>query len=171
MALLGAAMLRPTAARAGGEEVILVYNTAVPDSRAVADHYAAVRQVPAAQIFGFNLTTNEVMTREDFQKQLQKPLVDKLESAGLWKFAKVTVPDGSEKAFHKEVRVVDSKIRYAVLCYGVPLKIAPDSLLEKALAKLTRDEFRHNEAAVDSELACLPLIRTEISFTGFVTNP
>ena len=52
-------------ARGGGEEVVVVYNSQLPASREVAEHYAAARQVPAKQIFSFALTTNEVMTRAD----------------------------------------------------------------------------------------------------------
>ena len=77
---------------------------------------------------------------------------------GLWKFGSVTnaATNGEPKRVIR--RVVASKIRYAVLCYGVPLKIAPDpDLLELASTNLP-PELQRNEAAVDSELAWLPLI-------------
>ena len=60
-------------------------------------------------------------------------------------------------------RVAKSKIRYAVLCYGVPLKIAPDPDLHEARIPINPAEFRRNEAAVDSELAWLPLIEMNLS--------
>lgn len=53
-------------------------------------------------------------------------------------------------------KVVASKIRYVVLCYGVPLKILRDRDLHETAEATLRPEFRRNEAAVDSELACLP---------------
>ena len=74
-------LLAPLAVRAGGDEVVVLYNTRVPASRDVAEHYAAARHVPANQIFGFTLTTNEIITRADFTDFLQKPLADKLEAA------------------------------------------------------------------------------------------
>jgi uncharacterized protein (TIGR03790 family) len=164
--------LAPLPARAGGGgEVVVVYNTRMPGSKAVAEHYAAVRHVPAKQIFGFALTTNEVMSREDFTDLLQKPLAKKIVSAGLWKFGKVAVPATNGQPAQTEIRVVKSKIRYAVLCYGVPLKIAPASIMEEFAEKITRSEFRRNEAAVDSELAWLPLLKMKIPLTGPLPNP
>ena len=157
-------------ARAGGEEVVVVYNSQMPGSREVAEHYAAMRQVPATQIFSFALTTNEVIARDEFTEQLQQPLATKLESAKLWKFGKVKIPAANGQPAHTETRVVESKIRYAALCYGVPLKIAPSSLLEQLAAKITQQEFRRNEAAVDSELAWLPMARNEIPLTGPLPN-
>ena len=121
--------LAPGLAFAGGDEVVVIYNSRMPESKAVAEHYAAARSVPANQIFGFGLTTNEVMTRADFTDFLQQPLADRLAAAGLWKFGEVTTPATNGQPAQTETRVVQSKIRYAVLCYGVPLKIAPSSLL------------------------------------------
>jgi uncharacterized protein (TIGR03790 family) len=164
-------LLAPTLARAGGDEVVVVYNSRMPESKMVAEHYAAERLVPANQIFSFALTTNEVMTRADFTDQLQKPLAEKLEAAGLWKFGEVTYPATNGQPAHTENRVVKSKIRYAVLCYGVPLKIAPGSVMDELAQKITRNEFRRNEAAVDSELAWLPLLKLDVPLTGPIPNP
>ena len=160
----------PAPAHAGGDEVVVVYNSRLPESKAVADHYAAMRQVPASQVFGFALTTNEVMTRAEFTENLQRPLADRLEAAKLWKFGDVAIPAVNGQPAHTEKRVVDSKIRYAVLCYGVPLKIEPSSLIEELAQKMTREEFRRNEAAVDSELAWLPISRNDIPLTGPLPN-
>ena len=87
LAFLGIA-LAPLLVRAGGDEVVVIYNTQVPESKAVADYYARMRQVPEKQIYGFALTVNEEMSRAEFRDSLQKPLVEKLEADGLWKFAK-----------------------------------------------------------------------------------
>jgi uncharacterized protein (TIGR03790 family) len=164
---------------AGGEEVVVIYNSQLPASKTVAEHYAAARSVPAKQIFGFGLTTNESMTRADFTDFLQKPLAEKLEATGLWKFSEVAVRDAKGRVEATEFRVVESKIRYAVLCYGVPLKIETssmaaefmDRLIEKITDKDTREKLRRNEASVDSELAWLPLIKTKIPLTGPLVNP
>ena len=172
--------LTPFFARGGGEEVVVIYNSRMPESKAVAEHYAAARAVPANQIFGFGLTTNEIISRADFTDFLQKPLANRLEAAGLWKFGAVTTPATNGQPAQTDIRVVQSKIRYAVLCYGVPLKIAPSSILENILDnsflekfanKLTRDKLRGNEAAVDSELAWLPVIKLKIPLTGPLPNP
>ena len=164
------AVLLPLLAFGGGEEVVVIYNSQMPGSKAVAEHYAAMRQVPANQVFSFALTTNEVISRAEFTERLQKPLAAKLESTGLWKFGQKKIAAANGQPEHTETRVIKSKIRYAALCYGVPLKIEPSSLLEQIVAKLTREEFRHNEAAVDSELAWLPLSRNEVTLTGPLLN-
>ena len=164
-------VLAPLFARGGGEEVVVVYNSLLPESKMVAEHYAAVRHVPARQVFGFGLTTNEVITRADFTEFLQKPLADRLVAAGLWKFGEVTTRATADQPELTDLRVVASKIRYAVLCYGVPLKIEATSLPDEFEQKIMRAEFRRNEAAVDSELAWLPLLKTRVPLTGPLVNP
>ncbi len=57
-----------------GDEVVIVYNRRVPESKGIAEHYAERRQVPAGQIFGFDLSTTEEMSRSEFQDALQRPL-------------------------------------------------------------------------------------------------
>ncbi|MGD0745508.1 MAG: TIGR03790 family protein, partial [Verrucomicrobiota bacterium] len=157
--------LAPLLARAGGDEVVVVYNTRMPESKAVAEYYARMRQVPEKQIYGFALTASEEMSRSEFRDSLQKPLVAKLESDGLWKFAK-TIVTASNGLMHVEYRLARSKIRYAVLCHGVPLKIAADPNLHELAADNLPPDFRRNEAAVDSELAWLPLSKNEMTLSG-----
>lgn len=169
LAVLGC-LLAPLPARAGGDEVVLVYNSRVPESKAVAEHYAAARQVPAQQMFGFALTTNEIITRADFTDFLQRPLAEDLVAAGLWTFGQTEIPAKGTVPAHSEERVVTSKIRYAVLCYGVPLKIAPSPVLDPLTVNLTKPEFRSDEAAVDSELAWLPLIKMKVPLVGPLPN-
>lgn len=172
--VLLACLLTPLFALAGGgDEVVVVYNSRLRDSKAVAEHYAEMRHVPKKQIFGFALTTNEVMTRADFTDLLQKPLAEKLADSGLWKFGKVPVParDTNGLSPQTEMRVVQSKIRYAVLCYGVPLKIESSSQIQEAVNKLLGEPLRKNEASVDSELAWLPLVKMNVPLTGPLPNP
>jgi uncharacterized protein (TIGR03790 family) len=162
--------LAPGAARAGGDQVVVIYNTRVPESRAVADYYARMRQVPEKQIYGFALTPNEEMSRAEFRDSLQGPLLDKLQADGLWKFARKIVTETNGGLMHVEYRVARSKIRYAVLCYGVPLKIAADPNLHELAADDLRPELRRNEAAVDSELAWLPLSKNNVPLSGPLPN-
>src|SRR3954465_7102341 len=67
-----------------GDEVVVIYNTRVPESKSVAEHYAERRQVPTNQVFGFALNTNEVMSRTQYQETLAKPLAKELEDRKLW---------------------------------------------------------------------------------------
>ncbi len=166
-----ALLLSAWLAHGDGEEVVVIYNTEMPGSKMVAEHYAAARQVPPNQIFGFGLTTNEVISRADFTDFLQKPLADRLESAGFWKFGEVTTPATNGEPELTNIRVVQSKIRYVVLCYGVPLKIAPSTGKDEPAARFMRAELRSNQASVDSELAWLPLVKMKIPLAGPLANP
>src|SRR5436305_2104806 len=113
-----------------GDEVVIVYNTRLPESKAIAEHYAERRHVPAGQIFGFKLPVEEDMNRAEFRDGLQKPLAEALEKKKLWHIAPQLIPAFSNFPAHTEIRVVQSKIRYAVLCYGVPLRIEHDISLK-----------------------------------------
>jgi uncharacterized protein (TIGR03790 family) len=111
------------------------------------------------------------MTRADFTDFLQKPLADRLEAMGLWTFGEADMPPINGLVQPSASRVVQSKIRYAVLCYGVPLKIESASLMGEAEPKLMPPEFRDNHASVDSELAWLPLLRAKVPLLGPLQNP
>jgi uncharacterized protein (TIGR03790 family) len=162
--------LAPVLVRAGGDEVVVIYNSRVPESKMVAEHYAQVRDVPKKQIYGFPLTKDEEMSRAEFRDSLQSPLFKKLEADGLWKLETTFYPGTNSLPDHVVRKVVASKIRYAVLCYGVPLKIAPDPDLHEAIAEKMQLELRRNEASVDSELAWLPLLKVDFPLTGPFPN-
>jgi len=157
-----------SAAESGGS-VIVVYNSLLPESKSVAEHYAERRKVPANQVFGLDLPTTETMTRAEFRDQLQKPLWKKLLEKKLFSIN----PDIAKKNPNTvQSHLKESKIRYAVLCYGVPLRIAEDPNLAEPNADKVRLELRKNGAAVDSELSLLlPLADQKVALTGFVPNP
>jgi uncharacterized protein (TIGR03790 family) len=154
-----------------GQEVVVVYNSRLPESKAVAEYYAQRRQVPVNQVFGFPLSTSNDMTRAEFRDALQKPLADALETKKLWHIASNLVSAGTNQPKRVEWKPVRSKIRYAVLCYGVPLRIASDPDLKEEGMEKIRPELRRNEAAVDSELALLPLLEEKPPLAGPLRNP
>jgi uncharacterized protein (TIGR03790 family) len=154
-----------------GDEVVIVYNTRVPESREVADYYARRRHVPANQIFGFALSTEEDFSRNEFQGKLQRPLAKALEAQKLWHMSSHAVPATNNQPTRVEWRVTTSKIRYAVLCYGVPIRIAEDPNYKEPASETLRPEMRRNVAAVDSELTLLPLIEQKLPLAGPLRNP
>lgn len=158
-------------AAGAGDEVIVIYNTHVPESKGVAEHYAERRHVPANQVFGFGLSTNENMSRTEYRDKLAKPLADQLDHEKLWHIGS-EILHGTNGAKDKVIwRVQRSKIRYAVLCYGVPVRIDADaSVKEEDVAKTMIPELRKNGAAVDSELALLPRIEQNYPLIGPVKN-
>lgn len=154
-----------------GAEVVVVYNSSLPESKEVAEHYAKLRQVPAAQVVGLPLSTNEAIGRAEFRQQLDGPL-RKLFAERKWiEFkeeivaARTNIPGGVFQ------RPVAASVRYLVLCYGVPLKIGGDASIVESFPKDARPELQRNDAAVDSELALLPRDPKSYPLTGLIGNP
>ena len=162
--------LAPLFACAGGDEVVVIYNNRMPGSKVVAEHYAQMRQVPEAQVYGFDLPITEEMTRAEFENTLQFPLASRLAVDKLWRFGSVTNAATNGQPARVNHPVVESKIRYAVLCYGVPLKIAADPNLHEPGRENARPELSRNDAAVDSELAWLPLVKMNVPLSGPLPN-
>ena len=66
----------------------------------------------------------------------------------------------------------EARIRYAVLCFGVPLRILDDWTLNDPEETAVPQEMRgRNGAAVDSELILLPWSRQKIRLAGPLRNP
>src|SRR5258708_3197432 len=127
------------------------------ESKAVADYYAKRRQVPASQVFGFELPATEAMTRAQYVEHLQKPLLKSLESSQLFTFGSRGKPEGAPTGGEPQRRLVQAAIRYAVLCYGVPTKILRDPKLVGPQAHKLPAAFQRKQAAAGSQIALLPL--------------
>ncbi len=171
MVILACSEALSTRAANPGDEVIIVYNTRVPESKGVADYYAKRRQVPASQIYGFPLSTNEDMSRAEFRDALQKPLAETLRKQKLWQIAPTIVHATTNHPGRVEWKPEESKIRYAMLCYGVPLRIDKEPNFNEEGLENLRPELRRDEAAVDSELALLPMIEEKLPLAGPLRNP
>ncbi len=169
--LLGVLAASGPFARAGGEEVVIVYNTRVAESRKVAEHYATLRNVPTNQIIGLDMTSSEVVSRRIFAVQIQLPLARAIEERKLWRLTAELDSQTTNESPRGRWRVAESKVRYVVLCHGVPLKIASDTNLVEAGSDNLPQEFRRNEAAVDSELAWLPMLAQRMPLFGPIRNP
>jgi len=144
-------LLRVVAAESGST-VVVVYNSDMPESKEVADHYAKRRNVPSGQMFGLSLPKTEAMSRVDYVDKLQKPFLQKL------KTAKLHLPDENRWEF-----------RYVLLCYGVPTKIRADLELKEDVPTSLQTELRRTDASVDSQLACIAL-KEKVIWTGPVPN-
>jgi uncharacterized protein (TIGR03790 family) len=158
--------------QADGPQVVVVYNSQLPESRELAAYYAARRGVPTDQVFGFDLPTEETISRRDFQELLQRPLLQALETKGLLSIDRPSPPSRrANPQAEPSPRVVAAQVRYLALCYGVPLRILPEpGLIDAAHARLP-EQLRRNDAAVDSELALLPASIQGLPLTGPITNP
>ena len=154
-----------------GGEVVVVFNKRVPESLEIANYYARERLVPQSQLFGVDMSPSEEVTRAEFRDSLQKPLARFLVENKLWRIGSHVVPGTNGAQGVVEWRVTDSKIRYAVLCHGIPLKIAGDPTLKEDGSDKLRPEMRRDESAVDSELMLLPLSENKPPLSGPLRNP
>jgi uncharacterized protein (TIGR03790 family) len=153
-----------------GSQVAVIYNSRVPDSKEIAGHYAQMRHVPASQIFGFPMSEAEEISRADFRETIQNPLALALANHDLLRFSSHAIPASNGVPEHLGQKVTFAKIRYLVLCYGVPLRIGEDHSLIEPSAESLQPELRRNEAAVDSELACLPILGKDFRLSGPYEN-
>jgi len=154
-----------------GSEVVVVYNPREHGSEEIARHYANGRRVPEGQVLGLRMPVNEVVTRTQFTDEIERPIAQFLEAQNLWVLGGGTIDGFNDKPFTQVTKVVESKVRYLVLCRGVPLKIAGDPRLLENGGDQLRPELKRNEAAVDSELACLPMSRAAHRLSGPLRNP
>lgn len=171
LAVLICAGARPIRGANTGAEVVVVYNSQMPESKDVAAYYAQRRGVPASQVFGLKLSSKQDISRAEFKATLQQPLAGLLKDKHLWHIAPREVSRTGDLANRKVPMVVESSIRYAVLCYGVPVRIEPDESLKEPETENLREQMRRNEAAVDSELALLPILEQNPPIGGPARNP
>ncbi len=155
---------------ADGREVVVVYNSAMPESKGVADYYAKARQVPPEQVLGFSLPNGLEMSRGEFTTNLQLPLAAAMAANGWWQLGTFAETNSQGASGQFKRVVVRSKIRYLVLCYGVPARVPEDPTLHESVSSNYPGAFRSNTAAVDSELAWLPLVHMPIMLTGPLPN-
>jgi uncharacterized protein (TIGR03790 family) len=157
-------------AQADGSEVVVVYNRAVPESREVADHYAQKRGVPAAQLIGIQAPAHHWMTRAEYNRNIQDVLLAELEGRGLARFATQLAPATNQQPARTQYACTTARVRYLLLCYGVPYQITPDTTWVEATPAGTDSRLLRNEAAVDSELALLPMAN-QVFLSGPARNP
>jgi len=142
-----------TAAVARATATAVVYNQRDPSSVELANYYAQARQIPAQNLVGLDCPPDEEISREDYDRTIALPLRKAFTDNGWWEV--VLDPQGHG-------HVTKNQIRFVALIRGVPLKIKAS-----ADAPVARNEppalSAHNEAAVDSELACLGYFNSMIS--------
>jgi uncharacterized protein (TIGR03790 family) len=139
---------------------VIVYNKAAPDSAELARFYAKQRGIASDHIVGVDCSTDEEITREEYDTNIAAPLREAFQARGWWKLR--------ETAEHTQV-VDATSIRFVALIKGVPLKIKPVATPYEGDQPGGGPVSDHNEASVDSELTVLGLFSREIS--GVMSNP
>ena len=160
------------AARGHGAEeplasrVVLLANSADPDSLRIARHYAEARGVPRENVIALKLSTAESISWREFVSTLWEPLLDELVRLK-WVDA---IPMSLTDAVGRRKRAVYSHRMVALItCRGVPIKIWHEPALYVDSPFTQRAEFRTNAGAVDGELSLLA--RPNYPINAFVPNP
>jgi len=148
---------------------VVVYNRADPDSQSLAETYAKARSIPPDRLLGIDCPITEEITRLDFETKIRQPLDEIFVTRGWLKRSETILPNPI-LGLPDNLPVQQSQenpIWIMVLMRGVPLKIAEDPTVVAPEALMS--QLRPNAAAVDSELALLPL--RGLPTYGLVSNP
>ncbi|WP_240744180.1 TIGR03790 family protein [Desulfopila sp. IMCC35006] len=127
------------------KEVLVVANWQMAGSVALAHYYMQQRGIPEKNFLSLSLTVNETMSREEYDRNLKKKVLDLL-----------------------KIRPPENRIAAIVLMYGVPLKVAPPNPALVGPKGVTPPDM-NMRAAVDSELALVQAGQYEL--TGWQKNP
>ena len=98
---------------------VVVYNTADPVGKELADFYCATREIDPAHEIGLTAPLSEEISRTDYERTIEGPLVEEFVKRGYWQFARG--PSG-------KIRLVATQVSIVVLIKGMPLKVAPFTL-------------------------------------------
>ena len=141
---------------------LVVFNDRDPLSADLAGYYAEKRGIPFDHLIPLSCSVEETISRAEYDQSIAEPMRKALITRGWWRVSPNTDPNSNGP------RVEGSSIRFVVLMRGIPLKIAAATNYPGDDSEKPRSELRHNEAAVDSELAALGIGTRQI--TGPLDN-
>src|SRR6266404_1813215 len=152
-------MLDARAEQPSAQSTIVLYNKADPDSVELAKFYAEQRGVAADHLAGLNCSTEEEISREEYDTTIAGPLREIFKQRHWWMLSEST---------DRPPVITASEIHFVAVIKGMPLKIrsTTDHPGDQPQPGPTG---KRNNASVDSELALLGLYSPQIS--GFVSNP
>ncbi len=163
----------------GPESVVVVANSAMEGSLKVARTYMEKRNIPEEHLIILETSTREQVVHAEYRDSIRNPILRELLSRNL-----VNAIEGETDEFGREtVYLFANKIRYIVLCYGIPYKFPDHTPVDDSqmmarffkgpntglITNFSQKHLARQGASVDSELALL-LIR-DAPLTGFIPNP
>jgi uncharacterized protein (TIGR03790 family) len=147
------------------DHLLVAYNANDPQSESLARYYAQRRQIPAERVLALFCPLREEITRAEFERTIRRPIVDDLLQHH-WLERRPDTLLVAGKSLHL-LAATRNDIWSIVLMRGVPLKIAASPTPQPGLE--SQPELKTDAAAVDSELALLPV--EGLPLGGFVPNP
>ncbi len=142
------------------ERLLVVYNRNDPDAEPLARYYAERRNIPAERVLAIACPVEEIVSREDYEQTIRKPISDYLESRGWLKRVPRMIGE------LPVLMAKDNQIWAMALIRGIPLKIAEDPT--QPTPDNLQAALRTNAAAVDSELALITF--ENLPLAGFISN-
>jgi len=166
-ALTALALIRPLPICAApvpeSQFTLVLYNSADPLSAELADFYAEKRGIPPERRIGLATSSEEIITRAEYEHTIARPLRETFARRGWWEAGALRTTPGRP-------------IRFIALIRGIPLKIRPPDPPPVEPTHTPRpgapapspppqptpvSPMDREEASVDSELAALaPLVRS-----------
>jgi uncharacterized protein (TIGR03790 family) len=135
--------------------LVVIYNSEVPSSEALARYYAKRRQIDDDRVVGLKCSEAEEVSRAEYEATIARPLREIFLRKGWWR------ADGD--------RITESRIRFVALIRGMPLKIRSQEKGVVPRSDQHEPVGSRNEASVDSELAALGIHQD--SPAGVAPNP
>jgi uncharacterized protein (TIGR03790 family) len=144
--------------------LLVVYNSNDPDSHDLASYYATRRGIAPDHVLGIATSGQEEISRGDYNRTIREPIISYIYKQGWMTRHSAPVRVGARNldllvTTHNDVWAM-------VLMRGVPVKIANDPTQSSSMQ--TSPALQSNAAAVDSELALLPVFGLPLG--GFVPN-
>ncbi|MEO7415338.1 MAG: TIGR03790 family protein, partial [Opitutaceae bacterium] len=165
--VLAAFASRIFAAENAAGRVIILANSADPDSLRIARHYAKARGVPEENIIAPKMSLGETISWPAFVAEIWQPLRDELVERRL---IDAFVMESVDEVGRKKYAVNGNRVAALVICRGVPMGIFHEPSFYTENGALTRQQqFRSNAGVVDSELSLLAAPNYNIN--AFIPNP
>ena len=143
------------------EATLVIFNARDPGSRELAELYRKSRDIPVDNVIALDAPTTSEISRGEYDSTIAGPLRKELLARGLWM---------ATRDLLNRTIVYSSRIRYAAVIRGIPLKIRQETTPYSGDAVIQPQPYGGiNAASVDSELAVLGLFHPQIS--GILSNP
>lgn len=127
-------------------QVAVLYNSDLPESRELAETYAAARQIPPDRLIGLAMPNQADISRAQYEATIREPLTQHFDRMRWWR-----------RGYDSENGVtmpVENRIRAIAVMRGTPLRIKPTPKPDDAPPSDPKNPIAdRDEAAVDSELA------------------
>ena len=133
---------------------IVVFNSAIPESAALAKFYAEKRGIARDHLVGLDCPLEEEISREQYDTTIAEPLRMIFKKRRWWTLREEEDPQHG---------ILSNSIRFVALIKGMPLKIRSATAYPGDKSAGGGPVGERNEASVDSELATLGRFTREIS--------